>query len=230
MPDGDHTKLLERPGVPLLEASDDGGRGKPVAKIGRNPERAGSGRPGNRVHRFEGGGHEVALRFDERPRDDAAGIIDGDRGGRRIAELEAEGRRHEMSRPQSEFTCSLRPASGSGIGASSQKSAAVDPLEQQRELLLVRRVDDEHAAPLVGRKALVVEIVAVHRDERAPELLRQPVVLHVGRAAERVFLDDEQHVPLQPEPHVGHEAGRHVGVGIDPRPRRQALRVRRELG
>ena len=55
-------------------------------------------------------------------------------------------------------------------------------------------------------------------------------MLQIGRAAQRLLLDDEQDVPLQPQAHVGDEAGRHVGIGINPRPGRKAFRMRRELG
>ena len=44
----------------------------------------------------------------------------------------------------------------------------------------------------------------------------------------RLF-EHEQHVPPQPRPHVRDDAGRHVGVGIDPRPRHEPLRHRAEL-
>src|SRR4051794_31209365 len=64
------------------------------------------------------------------------------------------------------------------------KQRAVDPLEQQRELALVRRVDDEHAAARLGREAPIVEVIAVHGDQRPAQLLRQLIVFHVRRAAQ----------------------------------------------
>ena len=46
-----------------------------------------------------------------------------------------------------------------------------------------------------GGNRAVVEVVAIERDERAAQLPRQPVVLHVGRAPQVVVLEHEQHVP-----------------------------------
>ena len=88
---------------------------------------------------------------------------------------------------------------------------------------------DEHAAAFIRRKAPIVEIVAVERDERAPELLREPVVLQVGRAPQLVFLEHEQDVPVQARTHVSDEPGGHVRVRVDARPGREVLGVRREL-
>ena len=62
---------------------------------------------------------------------------------------------------------------------------------------------DEHAAALGRRKPPIVEVVAVQRHQRAPQLLRQPVVPHVGRPPQVVVLEHEQHVPLQARAHVG---------------------------
>ena len=107
------------------------------------------------------------------------------------------------------------------------------PIDARRaapKLPLVGRLDHEHAAALVRRKAPIVEIVAIHRDQRAAELLRELVVPDIRRAAQVVVLEDEEHVPLERVAHVGDEAGGHVGVGVDARPRREPFGVRRQLG
>lgn len=123
-----------------------------------------------------------------------------------------------------------RQASRLGGGPIGPKENSVDPIEQENELVFVRRIDDEHSAPLVWRKPSVVEVIAVQSDEGATELLRQPEVPHVGGAPQTVFLQHEEHVPAQAVSHVGHEAGGHVGVSVDPRLRRQTLGVGRKLG
>ena len=103
---------------------------------------------------------------------------------------------------------------------------SVDAIEQPGQLPLVRRLDDEDAAAAVERKAAVVEVVAIQRDQRAPQLLRELVVLHVRRAPQIVLLEHEEHVPAQPHAHVRDDARRHVRVRVDPRPRHEALRDR----
>ena len=97
---------------------------------------------------------------------------------------------------------------------------AIDTLHELRELLVIGRLDDEDAAGLAGREPAVVEVITIHRDERAPQIVREPVMAHVRRAAQFVFFEHEQHVPMQTMPHVSDEAGRHVGVRVDARPRR----------
>ena len=106
------------------------------------------------------------------------------------------------SRPQSVCTCSFRPSSGSAapgrLTLAETKERAIDAHQQQRELAtLVGRVDHQHAAAFIGRKPAIVQVVAVHRDERAAQLLRELVVLQVGRAPQLVLLEHEEHVPLQ---------------------------------
>ena len=111
-----------------------------------------------------------------------------------------------------------------------RKQPPVDAFDQQDELPFVGRLDDQDAARLAWRKPPIVQIIAIHRHERAPQLLREPVVGDVGGTAQLFVLEDEQDVPLQAELHVADEACGDVGVGVDPRPRRQAFHVRRELG
>jgi len=103
------------------------------------------------------------------------------------------------------------------------KQRSVDAIEQPGQLALVRRLDDEDAAAAVGRKAAVVEIIAIERDQRAAQLLGELLVLHVRRAAKVRLFEDEEHVPLQAGAHVRDEAGRHVRIGVDPRTRHEAL-------
>jgi hypothetical protein len=43
--------------------------------------------------------------------------------------------------------------------------------------------------------------------------------------AQLVVFKNEQDVPLQLAPHVCHEAGGHVGIGVDARPRREPFGV-----
>ena len=102
-----------------------------------------------------------------------------------------------MSRPQSVLTCSFWRSSGSGraVGGA-RKQRAIEPRQERRQLALVWRVDHQDAAALFRRKAAIVKVVAIHRDERPAQLLREAVVLHVGRAAQAIFLEDEQDVPL----------------------------------
>jgi hypothetical protein len=52
---------------------------------------------------------------------------------------------------------------------------------------------------------------------------------HVGGASQVLVFEDEQHVPVQALPHVVHETGGDIGVGVNPRPRREAFGVRSEL-
>src|SRR5579871_3697818 len=81
-------------------------------------------------------------------------------------------------------------------GLVGRKQQPIDALEQRGELPFVRRLDHEHAARLRWRKPAIVEVVAVHRDQRTPQLVRQPEVRDVRRAAKVIVLEDKQHVPL----------------------------------
>src|SRR6185503_550621 len=76
-----------------------------------------------------------------------------------------------------------------------------------------------------------VRILGVkERPIDALEQQRELTVLDVRGAAQIVLLEDAQHVPSQVRTHVRDDAGRHVGVGIDARPRDQPFGVRRQLG
>jgi len=86
---------------------------------------------------------------------------------------------------------------------------AIDALEQCDELALVGRVEDDDAAPLLGRKAAVVEVITIHGHERTAQLLRQAEMLEVRRATEPILFEDEQDVPLEPGAHELDEAGWH---------------------
>ncbi len=91
---------------------------------------------------------------------------------------------------------------------------AVHAREQSPEPPLVRHAEHDHARAFLRGKFTVVQIVAVERDQGAPELARQPVVLDVARAAQVVVLQDEQDVPPEPLAREGDDAVRHVRVGI----------------
>src|SRR6185436_14722124 len=77
------------------------------------------------------------------------------------------------------------------------KERPIDALEQQRELTLVRRIDHQHPTARHQWKTAIVEVVAIHRHQRAAQLLRELIVLDVRGAAQIVLLEDEQHVPSQ---------------------------------
>ena len=135
-------------------------------------------------------------------------------------------------RPQSLLSWSFRPASGAAAESSSSlwNNCWSMRSSSERQLVLVRRVDHNHAAAFGGRKPSIVQVVAVHGHQRTAKLLRELIVPEVRRASQVVFLQHEQDVPLQAAPHVSDQACRHVRVGVDPRPRRQPFGVRRELG
>src|SRR5262245_3047297 len=56
------------------------------------------------------------------------------------------------------------------------KERAVYALEQGSQLTLVRRLHDQHARTFARRKPPIVQIVPVHRHERAAKLVRKLVV------------------------------------------------------
>src|SRR5262245_19361582 len=74
---------------------------------------------------------------------------------------------------------------------------AVHARQQFAQPALVGRRKHDHAGALLRREGAIVEIVAVERHERAPELSREPEVLDVARAPQIVVLEDEEHVPIQ---------------------------------
>jgi hypothetical protein len=124
----------------------------------------------------------------------------------------------------------LAPVDGQERSLIRRKQDPINPLEQHPELTLVRRLDDDHPARFVRWKAPVVEVVAVHRHQRTPQLMGQLEMGGIRGTAELLIFEDEQDIPSQMVPHVGDEAGWNVGVGVDPRPGCQALGVRCELG
>ncbi len=111
----------------------------------------------------------------------------------------------------------MRPSSGSGRTGhlAGGKEPAVHAGYQREELVFIRRLNDEHAAAVAGRKSPVVEVIAIHGDQRPAQLPRQPEMFQVGRAPQFVVFDDEQDVPVECGPHVRDEAGRHIGVCVD---------------
>ena len=75
-----------------------------------------------------------------------------------------------------------------GAGSSRRKQRAVDAFDERGQLTLVGRLNDEHTARFVRRKPPIVQVVAVHGDERAPQLLREPIVRRrPGRGAARLL-------------------------------------------
>src|SRR5580765_3334887 len=110
------------------------------------------------------------------------------------------------------------------------KQRAVDSLDEGGQLTLVGRLDDEHTARLGRREPPVVQVVAVHRHQRASELLGKSIVFRIRSAAELVFFQHEEDVPLQVPSHVADQPRRHVGVRVDPRTRRQLFGVWSEFG
>jgi len=105
----------------------------------------------------------------------------------------------------------------------------IDALDELGELLMIGRVNHEHSARLARRKPAIVQIVAVHRDERPAKVVGEPVVAQVRRPAQLVLFENEEHIPVEVLTHVGDEPGGHVRVGVDARPRRETFRMRREL-
>ncbi len=107
------------------------------------------------------------------------------------------------------------------------KQDPVDTCEERRQLTLVRRAEHQHAPASLGREPTIVQVVAIHRHERAAKLLRQLIVFLVGSSPQLLCFDHEKYVPLEVYAHIGYKPRRHIGVGVDPRARREALDVRR---
>ena len=80
--------------------------------------------------------------------------------------------------------CAARAAARARLGV--RNSLAVHAREQPPEPSLVRHREHDHARALVRGKLPVVQVVAIERHQRAPELPRQPVVLDVARAPQVV--------------------------------------------
>ena len=102
-----------------------------------------------------------------------------------------------------------------GVGG---KQMRVEAGQQLGEPALVGRGDDEHTRALRRRELAIVEVIAIERDQRAPQLPRQPVVLGVARAAQVGMIHHAQHVPSQLLAHVGDDTRGHVRIGIHARP------------
>ena len=109
------------------------------------------------------------------------------------------------------------------------KERTIDAFNELGELLFVRRLDHEDATGLAGRKSPIVQVIAVHRHERPPEIVGKAVVTEVGRTAQLVLFEHEEDVPVQALAHVGDEAGRYVGIGVDSGTGRQTFGMRREF-
>ncbi len=135
-------------------------------------------------------------------------------------------------RPQSLLSWSFRPASGAAAESSlsslcnncwSMRSSSDSSPRSSGALITI-------TPPLsVGRKASIVQVVAVQRHQGTSKLLRQVVMPQVRRASKVVFLEDEQDIPLQRPAHMSDQPCRHVRVGVDARPRRQPFRMRSEF-
>ncbi len=98
-----------------------------------------------------------------------------------------------------------------------RKETMIELGEGPREQDLIWRPDDDDAARLGRRVASIVEIVTVDRHERARELSGELEVTPIVRAAKVVVLDHEKDIPSQIMAHERDDAGRNIGVGIDPR-------------
>ena len=97
------------------------------------------------------------------------------------------------------------------------KERAIDPLDEFGEMQLIRSLYHQDTTRFARRKAPIVQIVPVHRHERATQIMGETVVADVGRAAERFFFEHEEDVPVQAVSHVIHESGRHVRISVDSR-------------
>ena len=109
------------------------------------------------------------------------------------------------------------------------KQRSVDAFHQLGELLLVRRVYHKYTTGLARRKPAIVEVITIHRHQRPPQIVCETVVTDVGRAAQFVFFEHEENVPVQAMPHVIHQAGRNVRVCVDSRMGRETFGMRRKL-
>ena len=94
-------------------------------------------------------------------------------------------------------TGALRPSSGSARAPAARNRRAIDLAHQLAQPALVGRREHDHAGALGRRKAAIVEVVAIERDERRAELTRQAVVHQVGGAADVVVLEHEEHIPAE---------------------------------
>ena len=88
----------------------------------------------------------------------------------------------------------------SSIACSGQggRRGAYFPVEAFEQLHEPPESAPQHdAAAALGRKPAIVQVVAIERDQGAPELSRQTIVLAVARAPQVVVLDHEQDVPRE---------------------------------
>ena len=105
----------------------------------------------------------------------------------------------------------------------------VDTIEQAGQLAFVGGLDHEYATADFGRKAAVVEVIAIQRNQSPAQLVCELVMLHIWSPPEIGILEHEEDVPLQPLTHVRDDASRDIRVGIDARPRHEALDDRSQL-
>jgi len=106
---------------------------------------------------------------------------------------------------------------------------AVHAREKSPEPPLVRHAEHDHARAFLRRKLAVVEVVAVERHQRPPQLARQPEMLDVAGAAQIGMLEDEQHVPAKLLAHESDDAARNIRVGIHARLVRDLFDERSQL-
>ena len=106
----------------------------------------------------------------------------------------------------------------------------VQSFQELDEASLGRRHQHDDATAAFERELAIVEVVAIERDQRAPELSRQTIVLAIARTPQIVVLDHEQHIPRQRRAHERDETRRHVRIHVHPRLSGQLLRVPAKLG
>jgi hypothetical protein len=110
------------------------------------------------------------------------------------------------------------------------KQCAIDALEKGRKQTLIWGVDDQYPAAFAWRKPAVVEVVPIHGHQRSSKLLGKTIVFGIGGASQFVFFQDEQDIPVETLAHVRDEAGRYIGIGVDPGPGGESLGVRCQFG
>lgn len=82
---------------------------------------------------------------------------------------------------------------------------------------------DQHAWSKRGWKSCGVGEIPIERDERASEFERTGEVHAIGRAAQVVVFNHEEHVPPQFTPHHTDHRRRHVGVDVHTRRRLEGM-------
>ena len=82
---------------------------------------------------------------------------------------------------------------------------------------------DQHAWAELRRESCGVGEIPVERDQRASEFERTAEVHAIGRAAQVVVFNHEEHVPPEFSPHHADHRGRHVRVDVHTRRRLEGM-------